>query len=141
MATANGGDNGKPVIFLAEDDEHISYLLGFLLERQGYIVETAADGHKFIDLLQKTEQPDLILLDIMLPYVDGYELIKQIRIEKNWQTVPIVMLSALHRDEDIVKAFNAGASDYVTKPFQPQELIARLVRLMEPKQNVASNSL
>lgn len=131
MMNMKSNNKQKPVIFVAEDDEHISYLLKFLLERNGYIVEISDDGFKFLDLVKESLQPDLILLDMMLPYIDGYELIKQLRQEKGWYDVPIIALSSLTREEDIVRAFRLGANDYVTKPFQPQELIARINRLIE----------
>ena len=118
---------------MAEDDEHISYLLVFLLERHGYLVESANDGFKFLDLVKESMPPDLIILDLMLPFIDGYELIRQIRLNDSWKNIPIIALSALTREDDIVRAFKAGANDYVTKPFQPQELIVRIDRFIEKK--------
>lgn len=128
----------KPVIFLAEDDEHISYLVTFLLERQDYIVEVCRDGFEFLDLVKESLPPDLILLDLMLPFVDGFELIRQVRQLDGWQNIPIIALSGLSRDEEIVRAFKAGANDYVTKPFQPQELMVRIDRFIEKKHDLVS---
>ena len=128
----------KPLIYLAEDDEHILYLLNFMLTRLGYEVVTAVDGFKFLDLLKDRPAPDLILLDMMLPYVDGFELINQVRKHAAWRSVPVIALSALSRDDDIVRAFKAGANDYVTKPFQPQELIVRIGRYIRERHDVAS---
>lgn len=128
----------KPVIFMAEDDEHILYLVKFLLERQGYLVDSAVDGFQFLDLVKESVPPDVILLDMMLPYVDGYELIRQVRQQEKWKDVPIIALSSLTREEDIVRAFKIGASDYVTKPFQPQELIVRIERFIERRHGLAA---
>ena len=127
----------KPVIFIAEDDEHIADLLAFLLERQGYLVESARDGFQFLDLIKESLPPDLILLDMMMPFVDSYELIRQVRQLDGWENTSIIALSALTREEDIVRAFKAGANDYVTKPFQPQELIVRIERFIEKRHDQA----
>ena len=128
----------KPVIFIAEDDEHISFLLKFLLERQGYLVESAEDGFKFLDLVKESLPPNVILLDMMLPYVDGYEPIRQVRLQERWKHIPIIALSALTNEDDIVRAFRAGANDYVTKPFQPQELIVRIGRFTGTSHDLAA---
>ncbi|MNT82340.1 Phosphate regulon transcriptional regulatory protein PhoB [compost metagenome] len=73
----------------------------------------------------------MILLDVMLPYADGFQLVSQIRAKANWAEVPIVMLTAKSQEQDIVRALDAGANDYVLKPFQPQELMARLRRFLK----------
>jgi len=122
--------NHHPVIIRVDDDEHVSYLLDFLLERNGYTVIKANDGREFIDIFEIGLAPDLILLDIMLPFVDGFELIKKIRSCPEWEDVPILVLSGRESEKDIVHGLNAGANDYVIKPFQPMELIARINRLL-----------
>ena len=123
----------RPVIIQVEDDEHVSYLISFILERNGYEAITVNDGYEFFKLLDNDEVPDLIILDVMLPYFDGFELVKFVRKEKGWTEVPIIILSSLRREDDIVHAFEAGASDYITKPFQPMELIARVEHLLAIK--------
>jgi len=119
-----------PVIVRVDDDEHIAYLLDFLLERNGYIVISASDGQEFVDLLERAPAPDLILLDIMLPYFDGFELIKRVRKNEAWKDTPILVLSSCQNEKDVVQGLDAGANDYITKPFQPMELIARIKRLL-----------
>jgi DNA-binding response OmpR family regulator len=76
--------------------------------------------------------PDLVLLDVMLPYVDGFEIIGLIRAQAGWEGVPVLMLTAKNTERDTVRALDAGADDFVIKPFQPQELLARLRRFIKP---------
>jgi len=123
-----------PSCLVVEDDELITHVLVHLLTREGYRVQTAGDGRVARQIIEKAaEPPGLILLDVMLPYTDGYELIHVIREEKHWTTVPIIMLTAKQQENDIVRALDAGATDYVVKPFQPNELMARLRRILKVK--------
>jgi two-component system alkaline phosphatase synthesis response regulator PhoP len=117
------------LILVVEDDEHISDLLKFLLERQGYRVQACVDGRSakaFIDATATV--PAMVLLDVMLPFIDGFELVGLIRSHASWKTVPVVMLTAKTTEADIVRALDAGANDYIVKPFQPNELMARVRR-------------
>lgn len=121
-------------VLVIEDDEHIAQLLKFLLERQGYRAELLADGRagrRFIDTAAMA--PSLILLDVMLPYEDGFELVQATRRRPDWQDVPIIMLTAKTTERDIVRALDAGANDYIAKPFQPNELLARLRRFLRTR--------
>jgi two-component system alkaline phosphatase synthesis response regulator PhoP len=116
-------------ILVVEDDEHIGQILTFILQRQGYQTTLAADGLAARRaIIGSTGAPSLVLLDVMLPYIDGFELVRIIREREGWQDVPIVMLTAKHTEKDIVRALDAGANDYVVKPFQPNELLARVRR-------------
>ncbi len=117
-------------VLVAEDDEQISYLLNFMLTREGYKVKVANDGQEAMDAIATIKVPKLVLLDIMMPVFDGYQLIAHIRNETNWKDVPIVMLTAKSQEKDIVKALEDGANDYIVKPFQPGDLISRLKMLM-----------
>lgn len=118
-------------VFVIEDDENIAMLLTMLLERHGYRVQRAADGKQAERLIADSdEEPGLILLDVMLPYRDGFELMQQIRARPGWKNVPVIMLTARAMERDIVRAFDAGANDYIIKPFQPTELLARLRRFV-----------
>ncbi|WP_426342714.1 response regulator transcription factor [Pseudoduganella sp. S-14] len=119
-------------ILVIEDDEHIGQILTFILQRQGYQTTLAADGlaaRKAI--VSSPTPPSLVLLDVMLPYIDGFELVHIIRQREGWKEVPIVMLTAKHTEKDIVRALDAGANDYVVKPFQPNELLARVRRYLK----------
>jgi DNA-binding response OmpR family regulator len=75
--------------------------------------------------------PDLVLLDVMLPYVDGFEIVGLIRAQPEWRDTPVIMLTAKNTERDTVRALDAGANDFVIKPFQPQELLARLRRFLK----------
>ena len=116
-------------ILVVEDDEHIAYILRFLLERNGFAVEQAIDGRQALDRFARPP-PDLVLMDIMLPYHDGLELLDRLRGDPAWRGVPVLMLTAKAREADIVRALDLGADDYVTKPFQPEEVLARVRRML-----------
>ena len=121
-------------ILVVEDDDHISQILKFMLERQGWRALIASDGLAARKLVEGgTELPALILLDVMLPYVDGFELVGIIRATPGWENIPIVMLTAKNMERDIVRALDAGANDYIVKPFQPNELLARIRRFLKDK--------
>lgn len=122
--------NGKS-IFVVEDDPIISRLLEHLFARRGYVVHLATDGQAAADLIENAAMPALIILDVMLPFVDGFELIKRVRQKPAWAQVPIIMLTSKAREESIVRALDAGATDYVIKPFQPEELMARVRRFIK----------
>jgi DNA-binding response OmpR family regulator len=114
-------------ILVVEDDEHIGDLLRFLFERQGFEVEVRTDGRAALAYIEASvRQPRLILLDVMLPFVDGFELVKAIRARAGWESIPVLMLTAKASEADIARARDAGATDYLLKPFQPNELMARV---------------
>lgn len=122
---------------MVEDNEHVAYMLEFMLERAGYEVTMAANGRDAQAAIENIEPVDVILLDLMLPYISGYQLITEIRDDHDWQHVPIVVLSGKVLEEDIVRALDLGANDYVTKPFRPEELLARLRRVVADNERIA----
>lgn len=122
-----------PTILVVEDDELIAPLLSFIIEREGYHVLLAQDGRAATQLIQEGAPAALALLDMMLPYADGLQLVKLIRTTPGWQEVPIVMVSSRSQEKDIVLALDAGANDYIVKPFQPLELSARLKRILRDR--------
>ena len=89
----------------------------------------AADGRRANELLDTMEPPAVVVLDVMLPYVDGFELVERIRHTPRWETVPIVMLTSKSQESYVIRAFDAGVNDYVIKPFRPEEFVARVRRL------------
>lgn len=117
-------------ILVVEDDDNIASLLQFMLEREGHQVTLLPDGEAAHRHITTQAAPALVLLDSMLPYRDGLSLLKTLRAQAGWTTVPVVMLTARSLERDIVSALDAGASDYVIKPFQPHELLARVRRLV-----------
>ena len=124
--------SAKPTVLVVEDDVHIAHVLSFMLERQGYVVTHAADGRVAVEHVVSQPPPDLVLLDVMLPFVDGFEIIGLIRAQPAWAEVPVLMLTAKNTERDTVRALDAGANDFIIKPFQPQELLARLRRYLKP---------
>lgn len=119
-----------PLALVVEDDRSIAQLLRFILEREGFAVEHAADGRQAQALIAALAPPAVVMLDVMLPYVDGFDLIATIRARAGWEKLPVLMLSAKGGERDIARALDAGADDYMVKPFQPDELKARLRRLL-----------
>jgi DNA-binding response OmpR family regulator len=122
----------QPTVLVVEDDDHISQVLKFMLQRQGYQVVHLADGRAASNHIESSASlPDLVLLDVMLPYVDGFEIVRQIRARADWASVPVLMLTAKNTERDTVRALDAGANDFVIKPFQPNELLARVRRFVK----------
>lgn len=117
-------------ILMIEDEEDIAFIIRFLLERNGFEIEHAADGRAALERIRAGAAPSLVLMDLMLPYHDGLELVERLRAQAGWSEVPVLMLTAKAREADIVRALELGADDYVTKPFQPEELLARIRRLL-----------
>ena len=111
-------------VLIADDDAQIRELLELYLVKEGFAVEQAADGAEAILKAQQLK-PDLIILDIMMPVLDGMEVCRQVR---KFSRVPVIMLTARVEDEDRIMGLELGADDYVAKPFNPRELIARARR-------------
>lgn len=114
-------------IMVVEDEEAIVRLISYNLIKEGFEVLASSDGLEALEKI-RTEKPDLIILDIMLPGIDGYEICRQIRKEDI--TIPVIMLSARNEELDKVLGLELGGDDYVTKPFSPRELIARVRALL-----------
>ncbi|EHQ91531.1 response regulator with CheY-like receiver domain and winged-helix DNA-binding domain [Desulfosporosinus youngiae DSM 17734] len=112
-------------ILVVDDEEPILELLKFNLEKEGYGVFLAKDGQEALDCVEK-EQPDLVVLDLMLPGMDGLEVCRRIRLIPRYQQLPIIMLTAKGEVIDKVLGLELGADDYMTKPFSPRELLARI---------------
>ncbi len=109
-------------ILVVDDDKKIVDLVSLYLKRDGYTVLTAYDGQEALDVARR-KQPDLVVLDLMLPELDGMDVCRLLRAESR---VPIIMLTARSTDEDKLRGLDIGADDYVTKPFNPRELVARV---------------
>jgi len=115
----------KETILVIEDEKDIAKMLDYNLKKEGYKALTAYDGEDAIDTAN-AKQPDLILLDLMLPGMDGLEVCKALKSESRTAWIPIIMLTAKSQEPDKVIGLELGADDYVTKPFSPRELIARI---------------
>lgn len=115
-------------VFIVDDDDDIRLIIEYMLQREGYAVTSARDGKEAMELISNNDTPDLALFDVMMPYADGFELLKFARKQGSWDATPIIMLTAKSQESDIVRALDNGASDYVVKPFKPNELLARIRR-------------
>jgi DNA-binding response OmpR family regulator len=121
-----------PRLLIVEDDVHMAYLLGYLAEKERFAVEHIADGRQAVERIDRGDAVDLVLLDVMLPYTDGFELLSRLRGHAAWQKVPVIILTSRTREHDSVRALGLGADDYLTKPFSPAELVARIRRRIGP---------
>jgi DNA-binding response OmpR family regulator len=114
-----------PTILIADDDELLAALVQFKLEAAGHRVVVAADGAAALAEASR-QRPDLIVLDAMMPVLTGSEVLARLKADPATATVPVIMLTARRAQDDVVSALRAGAADYLTKPFIPEELIARV---------------
>jgi len=128
----------KETILIVEDEKDIVKMLEYNLGKEGFKILSARDGETALELVGK-EHPDLILLDLMLPGIDGLEVCKALKEEKRTTLIPIIMLTAKSQESDKVIGLELGADDYMTKPFSPRELIARIkavLRRIKEKDNL-----
>lgn len=116
-------------ILIVDDDHDTLKLIGLVLERRGYVVVVADNGRLALDIAAR-EGPDLILLDIMMPEIDGLEVTRRLRLAPGSERTPIILFSAKAREADRIAGFQAGADDYLTKPTQPSELVIHIEALL-----------
>ena len=120
---------GRKLVLVADDDPDILDLVTFRLDRAGYEVVQARDGQEALDTALE-RMPDLCVLDVMMPRLDGYEVTRRLREAEATRSVPVILLTARVQEADLEKGFGVGATDYVRKPFSPQELRARVDALL-----------
>lgn len=120
-------------ILVVDDERHIVRLIQVNLERQGYHVVTAHDGKEALEKVT-AETPDLVVLDVMMPYMDGFEVLRNLRREPETRELPVIMLTAKAQDRDVFTGYQAGADMYLTKPFNPQELITFVKRIFKAQE-------
>ncbi len=118
-------------ILLVEDNPQNRYLVTFLLEKNGYEVVIAEDGEQALSVVEE-EEPDLILMDVQLPKMDGYEATRRIKADARFKDIPLVALTAHSMKGDRGRALAAGCDDYITKPVDAEGLLARLAELLTP---------
>ena len=117
--------NQKERVLLVEDEGDIRDVIEYNLEREGYLTLAFDNGEAGLEAI-RNESPDLVLLDLMLPGIDGLEICRQIKEDPTTRDIPIIMITAKTEESDVVLGLGVGADDYVNKPFSPQELIARV---------------
>jgi len=117
-------------VLVVDDEPNIVISITFLMKQKGYEVRTASNGEEALQALNE-KVPDLILLDVMMPKPDGYEVCQIIRATAKWKDIPVIMLTAKGREVEREKGFAMGADDYITKPFSTQELVAKVQAILE----------
>ena len=120
----------KKKILVVEDEPHIIKLISFILKSSGYDVIEAEIGAAGLKKA-KTEKPDMIILDVMMPKMDGFEVAKKLKADPATRNIPILMLSSKAQFEDKMKGIDSGATDYITKPFDKQELLEKVRECLE----------
>lgn len=128
----------KRKIAIIEDDRDINELIAYNLEREGYGVIRSLDGAQGLFLIQK-ERPDLVLLDLMLPGMDGLEICRALKQSDATKDIPIIMITAKSEESDVVVGLQMGADDYITKPFSPKVLLARVKTVFRRSKEAASS--
>ena len=115
-------------ILAVDDERHIVRLIQVNLERAGYLVVTAFDGREALKKIDE-EKPDLVVLDVMMPNMNGFEALKQIRANPQTRNLPVIMLTAKAQDQDVFQGYSYGVDIYLTKPFNPLELLTFVKRI------------
>ncbi|MDX6556945.1 MAG: hypothetical protein QOD86_3140 [Miltoncostaeaceae bacterium] len=123
--STEGPPETRSVVLVADDDRDILDLLAFRLGRAGYEVVSASDGEEALRLATE-RRPDLAVLDVMMPKLDGYEVTRRMRADEATKRIPVILLTARVQEHDVARGFEVGADDYMKKPFSPAELRARV---------------
>jgi CheY-like chemotaxis protein len=118
-------------ILIVDDDEDVVNLSTRWLEGAGYSVEHAPDGHAALDLLDKDPLPTLVLLDVMLPKIDGFEVLRRLRADPRTKTLPVVMITSFSRDRDVQRARQIGVNDYIVKPLSRFDFLKRVAHVVK----------
>lgn len=127
-------------VVVIEDEAAICDIVAYNLQRDGFTVSTAADGRSGLAIVRELK-PDLVVLDLMLPELDGVEVCRQIRADASTARIPVIMLTAKDDESDVVLGLGVGADDYVTKPFSPKELVARVKAILRRQGDVPANGV
>ncbi|MCB0482106.1 MAG: response regulator transcription factor [Flavobacteriales bacterium] len=122
---------GKPKILVVEDEAMLLKTIEFRLKKEGFEIVTATNGKVAKEMIP-IELPDLIVSDIMMPYVSGLELVKHVKDFKE-KDIPVILLTTLRQENNVMKAFELGADEFMTKPFSPAELVVRVKRILQRK--------
>lgn len=130
-AIPDGEKRVNPLILVVDDEPPLLRLLEFLLSRQGYSVQTAVNGENALEIVRR-EHPDLIVLDVMMPRMDGYQVAAAIRADSDIAETPILMLTARAQEEDRERGLAVGVNTYMTKPFEPERLAEVIASFFEP---------
>lgn len=120
----------KKKIVVAEDNPQIARLVTFKLEREGYDPIWAQDGEEALNLIRE-HRPDMAILDVMMPVMDGFEVLRMLKEDTACCSIPVIMLTSRGQERDVLKGFDLGSEDYIVKPFRPAELMARIHKVLD----------
>ena len=129
---ASDGAKRMKKVLVVDDQPQIVRLIQLHLDREGFQVLTAADGEEALERVQ-VERPDLVILDVIMPKMDGFEVLRTIKATPDLQQTPVIMLTVKTQSADIVEGLREGAELYLPKPFHPRELVALVKRVLEPE--------
>src|SRR5512138_2036213 len=130
-----GGMTPAPRILIVDDDAWILKMVSTVLDKRGYTIDTAQDGTEALECVSKAV-PDLVITDVMMPRMDGWTLIRQLRAKPETAFIPVIFLTALGSDEDRIRGFRLGADDYLPKPFRFEELDLRVTKAIRKRREV-----
>ena len=123
-------ENGMAKVLVIEDDAHIWKVIEYKLKKEKHDLIWASDGLRALQILKKFK-PDLIISDIMVPYLDGFQFLKKVKKIQVLKAIPVILLTSKAQEKDVIKGLELGAHDYLTKPFSPAELILRVNRILK----------
>ncbi len=129
ILSSNARENGTKTIVIAEDEPQIANIVKYKLEKSGYNVLWGENGRKALEILNENDA-DLVILDLMMPVMDGFEVLKNLKSNQKTKDIPVIILTAKRMEEDVLKGFDLGAEDYVIKPFSVSEVLARVRRII-----------
>lgn len=128
-------------VMICEDEVHIQRLIKLVLEKQGHVVTTADNGEDCLRLIAEAQKnqamPDLLLLDILMPGIDGLQVLKSIKSQTSTKALKVVLLTALAQENVVLQGIKLGATDYIRKPFHPKELVQRLEKILSQNESAA----
>jgi DNA-binding response OmpR family regulator len=131
MSIKSDASNRSKEVLIVDDDVLIARLLTHWLLQNGFEVRIEKNGRDAIANLDENNPPSIVLLDAMMPFADGFEVLNEIKSRKNWKKVPVIMLTSKSNEASVLRAFDSGVDDYVTKPFKPAEVLVRINRLLK----------
>lgn len=126
-------------ILAVDDEKHIVRLVQINLQKEGYEVITANNGREALDLIA-SQKPDLVIMDVMMPQMDGFEALKTLKSQPETANLPVIMLTAKAQDADVFEGWKSGADLYLTKPFNPSELMSFVKRILQDREKQASGT-
>ena len=127
---------GRERIFIVEDEEDIQELISYNLAKNSFVTKVFGSGEEFLEYIE-TDTCDLVLLDLMLPGMDGLEICKKLKKSPSTENIPVIMLTAKGEESDIITGLEIGADDYILKPFSPKVLVARIKAVLRRKEQIS----